>query len=129
MFRIFCFLVYYVALMLLGVAIIVGAFYLTYWLAVLGMVFGIFFTILSIIGLWAFAIMFAIYLVKPLFSFSKNENASRVEVDESDCPELFAMIREVAESTQCPMPKHVFLTPDVNACVFYNTAFGAYSSP
>lgn len=129
MFRIFCFLVYYVALMLLGVAIIVGAFYLTYWLAVLGMIFGIFFTILSIIGLWAFAIMFAIYLVKPLFSFSKNENASRVEVDESDCPELFAMIREVAESTQCPMPKHVFLTPDVNACVFYNTSFWSIFFP
>lgn len=129
MFRIFCFLVYYVALMLLGVAIIVGAFYLTYPLAVLSMVFGIFFAIFSIIGLWAFAIMFAIYLVKPLFSFSKNENTSRVEVDESDCPELFAMIREVAESTQCPMPKHVFLTPDVNACVFYNTSFWSIFFP
>ena len=130
LFRIFCFLLYYVALIALGVAIFVGAFYLTFGLAVIGMAIGAWwFTILAIIGLWTFVIMFGLYLVKPLFSFKKNENDSRMEVEEADCPELFAMLRDVAEKTQCKMPKHVFLSPDVNACVFYDMCFWSIFFP
>lgn len=123
-FRICCFLIYYVVLMVLGLAIFVGALYLTFYLAAIGLAIGgWWFTLLAIIGLWTFVVMFGLYLVKPLFSFKKNENDSRVEVEEADCPELFAMLSDVAEKTRCKMPKHVFLSPDVNACVFYDTSF------
>ena len=130
MFRICCFLIYYVVLMVLGVGIFVGALYLTFDLAVIGLAIGAWlFTLLAIIGLWTFVVMFGLYLVKPLFSFKKDENDSRVGVEEADCPELFAMLRDVAEKTRCKMPKHVFLSPDVNACVFYDTSFWSIFFP
>ena len=129
-FRICCFLIYYVVLMVLGLAIFVGALYLTFYLAAIGLAIGgWWFTLLAIIGLWTFVVMFGLYLVKPLFSFKKNENDSRVEVEEADCPELFAMLSDVAEKTRCKMPKHVFLSPDVNACVFYDTSFWSIFFP
>lgn len=39
------------------------------------------------------------------------------------------MIRDVARQTGCKMPKHVYLSPDVNACVFYNTSFWSIFFP
>ena len=42
---------------------------------------------------------------------------------------MFAMIRDVARQTGCKMPKHVYLSPDVNACVFYNTSFWSIFFP
>ena len=52
-----------------------------------------------------------------------------MEVTESDCPQLFQMIHEVALATRCKMPKHVYLSPDVNACVFYDTSFWSIFFP
>ncbi len=39
------------------------------------------------------------------------------------------MIRDVADKTACRMPKHVYLSPDVNACVFFNTSFWSIFFP
>lgn len=133
MVRIFFFLVYYVALIVLGMVILIGAFKVSCYLgaemvshpdSLLPL-----YLLLCIIGVWAFALMIGIYLIKPLFSFHKDENGRRVEVSEDDCPELFAVISDVARSTRCQMPKHVFLTPDVNACVFYDTSFWSIFLP
>ena len=46
---------------------------------------------------------------------------NRVEVKREECPKLFSMIADVAKSTGNKMPKHVYLTAEVNACVFYNS--------
>lgn len=133
MLRIAFFVIYYILLIALGVAIICGAFLASYNLLLLlpsvRSIRGIICGVLLIIGLVLFSLMIGLYLIKPLFAFNRNKNAKRVEVRESECPELFAMIREVAEKTACKMPKHVFLSPDVNACVFYNTSFWSIFFP
>lgn len=39
-----------------------------------------------------------------------NNNESRRLITETECPQLFQAIREVALETQCPMPKSIFIT-------------------
>lgn len=124
--RIALFVIYYILLIALGVAIILGLFSLIYhwwFIFISGPI------IFVTIGLVLFSLMLGLYLIKPLFAFNKNKNAERVEVHESECPELFALIRDVAEKTACKMPRHVFLSPDVNACVFYDTSFWSIFFP
>ena len=134
LFRILLFLAYYIGLICLGIAIIAGIAYVTVtWLPdVLIAIDSLRFIILCVIfwaGLCCFALVFGVYLVKPLFSSTKNVNNQRVEVTESDCPELFATIRDIANGVGTKMPKHVYLTTDVNACVFYNTTFWSIFFP
>ena len=134
LFRILLFLVYYIGLIVLGLAIIVGIAYASFaWLPdVLIAVSYIRLIIICVIiwaGLCSFALVFGAYLVKPLFSSTKSINNQRVEVSEKDCPELFVMIRDVAKGVGTKMPKHVYLTTDVNACVFYNTTFWSIFFP
>ena len=133
LFRIVCFVIYYLMLIALGVVVFVESFKVVRDLVVL------FFEtenpiaylgyILLIIGLSFFALMLGSYLIKPLFSFKKDKKANRIEVNESECPDLYAMIREVAAATHCAMPKRIYLSPDVNACVFYDTSFWSIFFP
>ena len=132
--RIGCFLLYYLLLIALGVIIVIGSFWGSYHLIIdvlpeVGSGRAIILIIMSVIGLFLLAIMLGIYLIKPLFAFKKNHNETRVEVFETECPDLFAMIRDVAGKTGCKMPKHVYLSPDVNACVFYDTSFWSIFFP
>ena len=134
LFRILLFLIYYIGLICLGLAIIAGIAYVSItWLPEILIAIGnIRLIILCVIfwaGLCCFALVFGAYLVKPLFSSTKNVNNQRVEVTESDCPELFSTIRAIANGVGTKMPKHVYLTTDVNACVFYNTTFWSIFFP
>lgn len=132
--RICCFLLYYIILIGIGAVILVGAFWASYHLILdvlpeIHNIRAMILIIMAVIGICLLALMLGVYLIKPLFSFSKNSKNTRVEVFESECPELFAMIRDLANNTQCQMPKHVYLSPDVNACVFYNTSFWSIFFP
>lgn len=132
--RIVLFLAYYLALICLGVIILIGAIrvadYLgTDYLPRIESGRGAIAVIGAIAGILSLAGIFGIYLIKPLFSFTKSANAERVEVKESDCPKLFDLIRKLSKSTGFRMPRHVYLTTDVNACVFYNTGFWSIFLP
>ena len=134
LFRICCFLIFYIILIGLGAAILVGAFWASFHLIFdilpeVGNIRAMIFIVMVVIGICLLALMLGIYLIKPLFSFRKNTKATRVEVSESECPALFAMIKTLANNTKCQMPKHVYLSPDVNACVFYNTSFWSIFFP
>ena len=133
--RVALFLAYYFVLIYFGVIILVVALgvakilafdYLPYmfksWVAMVLM-------ISIIVGLPAFAAAFGIYLIKPLFSFTKNLNKERVAVSRKDCPKLFDLIESLSNRTGFRMPRHVYLTTDVNACVFYNTGFWSIFLP
>lgn len=50
------------------------------------------------------------------------------EVSERDQPQLFALIREVAQSMNTAMPRHVYLIPDVNAFVTEVGGFMGFGS-
>jgi Zn-dependent protease with chaperone function len=74
--------------------------------------------------------MLTIFLIKPLFSFTRSkESDNSVEVFREDCPRLFAVIDDIVRHTGNKMPKHVYLSADVNACVFFNSSFWSIFFP
>ena len=125
--RVVLFLVYYVGLILLGIGLILGMFFLSKMLFVGLLELEYINLRVLIIGgmlwlaMWWFCIQVALYLVKPLFMVNRDYDDSRREVDRDECPELFAMIEDVAGKTGNKMPTHVYLSAEQNACVFYET--------
>ena len=124
--RVVLFLFYYVTLIVIGLSLLAGAAWVTYSIpGFLGTLDHLNYRLL-IAGLiafgamWWFCIQIGFYLVKPLFVPAKMSNDNQLEIMESDCPELFSMIREVSQATGNKMPRHVYLSPEVNACVFYD---------
>ena len=128
--RIVLFVLYYIALVAVGVGIFALAAWATWALVrLMTETGGNWYILVVIAGIWALAVMFGYYLVRPLFKFTKNEKPGRVEVFRKDCPELFAVIDDIAKTVKAKKPKHVYLTADSNACVFFNTSFWSIFFP
>lgn len=125
--RVALFIAYYTALILIGIALFAGAFFATYGLVSnIGDVAhisirGIIYLIVALLAMWWFCIQIAGHLVGPLFTVHKTSGEGRVEVTRKDCPELFDIIVDIAKSTGNKMPKHVYLSAEVNAYVFYDS--------
>ncbi|RYY52603.1 MAG: hypothetical protein EOO09_20900 [Chitinophagaceae bacterium] len=120
------FLIVYIALMIAAVALAALCFY--FGVAII-IALPKFLTIVAGVGLMAVGVSVIFFLIKFIFSVSKMENAGRVEVTETEQPRLFAFIRRLSEETRTPFPKKIFLSPDVNACVFYNSSFWSMFFP
>ncbi len=80
-------------------------------------------SLLVIIGGWIIIIGFLWAIVKSLFVFSHSEAPDRLEILQSNAPQLFTLIEEISKSAGEKMPKHVYVSPEVNACVFYNKPY------
>lgn len=85
--------------------------------------------ILAGIGLIGVGIMVLVFLVKFLFAVSKFDRSGSVEIKEAEQPQLFAFIRQLTIDTQTPFPKKIYLSPEVNACVFYDSSFWSMFLP
>ncbi len=124
--RVILFLVYYVTLIVIGFLLLVGATWVTFsipdflsgleYVNVKLLIAGV----IVLLAMWWFCIQIGFYLIKPLFIYPRSSSDNRLEINERDCPGLFSMIRDVAHATGNKMPKHVYLSPEVNACVFYD---------
>ncbi len=66
------------------------------------------------------AAFLAVFLGKGLFFVRHQADPARVELTEADEPQLFAFIRRLAAETGAKPPYRVFLSPRVNAAVFYD---------
>lgn len=88
-----------------------------------------FLTLILGTGLAGVGIMVLYFLFKFVFSSHKVDRANLIEIKHQDHPLLFEFIRKVADETQTPMPKHVFISPEVNACVFYDSGFWSMFLP
>lgn len=62
------------------------------------------------------------FLVKALFKRQRWDDPLLMEVREAEHPELFAFLRRLCVETGAPFPHRVFLHPEVNASVFYNSS-------
>lgn len=79
-------------------------------------------TIILGLGLIVLGASVFFFMVKFVFAVSKDENNGRVEITEEEQPRLFAFIRQLVTDTNTQFPRKIFLSPDVNACVFYNSS-------
>ena len=123
---ILAFFIVYLLLVTAAAALSVGCFYAGIFIifklaSVLGLMLGL--------GLMALGVSVIFFLIKFIFAVSKDENASRVEITESEQPGLFAFIRKLTEETKTPFPRKIFISPYVNACVFYNSSFWSMFLP
>ena len=74
---------------------------------------------------WMLAIVMGVlflFLVKALFKWRKQKDEMRLEINVRQHPELFEFIRKICADTKAPFPGKVFLTPEVNAAVFYDSS-------
>ncbi|MVM37696.1 M48 family metalloprotease [Spirosoma sp. HMF3257] len=87
------------------------------------------FTVIIGIGLLALGVMFLLFLVKFLVAVNKNQNDQRIEVTAEEQPHLFAFINRLADEVNAPKPYKIYVSPNVNACVFYNSSFWSLFLP
>ena len=87
------------------------------------------YTLLFGLGCILLALMILYFLVKFLFASNKSDTSRFIELHEASQPSLFEFIRNITEETKTPFPKKIFLSPDVNASVFYNSGFWSMFLP
>lgn len=86
-------------------------------------------TILGAAGLFSVGVFVFIFLVKFIFRRNNYNTRHLIEVTRTHQPELFAIIDEIVMETKVQAPKKVFLYPDVNASVSYNSVFWSMFLP
>lgn len=65
--------------------------------------------------------MILYFLVKFIFETKKSDKANHTEIFEKDYPELFDFVRKLSAETGTDFPLHIYISPDVNAAVFYDS--------
>ncbi|MCJ8345855.1 M48 family metallopeptidase, partial [bacterium] len=66
------------------------------------------------------SIFLTLFLIKGLFFVRRGNLDNCFEITKKEQPELFRFIYRIADEAGAPRPYKVFLSADVNACVFYN---------
>jgi Zn-dependent protease with chaperone function len=75
------------------------------------------------------ALFFLLFLVGGLLAVKHAKDESLVEISETEQPLLFAFLRRVAHEAHAPTPHRIFLSPRVNAAVFYDVSFWSLIFP
>ena len=120
------FLIVYIFLVIFSVALAIGCVIIGFEVIVglaslIGLLLGV--------GIISIGIMVFIFLIKFIFSVKKFDEAGSIQVTESAEPQLFNFIRQLTLDTQTQFPKKIILSPEVNACVFYNDSFWSMFFP
>ncbi len=64
--------------------------------------------------------LLALFMLKGLFFVRRGGGGGDLEVTPANQPELFAFLHRLADEAGAPRPHRVFLSPRVNAAVFYD---------
>ena len=114
------FVLFYLLILVLSMGLTAGCIYAGMMLIV---AFPKFITIVLGVGLASFGVLIFIFLVKFMFKSTQEDTSYLYEVTRKDQPELFSIIDELVHRIDTNFPKKVYLTPEVNAAVFYHTGF------
>ena len=124
--NILLFFVVYIILFLLSIGLTIACFYggVAIIVAIPRLT-----TILAGLGLIGLGVMVFVFLIKFLFAVTRYDRSGIIEVNEEEQPKLFAFIRQLTKDTQTPFPKKIFISPEVNASVFYDSSFWSMFLP
>lgn len=75
-----------------------------------------------------FLLLYGLYPLKFLFSKATKREKYK-EAHKKDCPELFKLVSKVATATGNKMPKHIYLSEDVNATVYFDNTLKSILFP
>lgn len=120
------FIVIYLLLIAFSVGLTIGGVYLGIMIIVVAPSI---ITVLIGIGLASLGVLVFLFLLKFLLSTQKIDRSHLQEISAKDEPELFAMIEEIVKKVETDFPKKVYLSSDVNACVFYDSSFWSMFFP
>lgn len=81
------------------------------------------------IGLLCVGFFVLFFLIKFIFKKHIIDRSGLIEITDKDQPELFALLREVVQEVRTDFPKKVYLSPEVNASVFYDSGFWSMFFP
>lgn len=120
------FLLTYIALLAIGAGLAIACCFAGIWIMIdsphaIVLIIGV--------GLIALGVSVLFFLVKFIFAVSKDDNPRRIEITEEEQPRLFSFIRRLTADTNTHFPRKIFLSPDVNACVFYHSSFWSMFLP
>lgn len=80
-------------------------------------------------GVIVTGLMVFFFMVKFIFAVSRVDKSGIIEISEPEQPRLFAFTRQLASDIGTPFPKRIYLSADVNACVFYDSSFWSMFLP
>lgn len=120
------FIVVYFALLGLAFYSIYVAGIAAFWLVVS---FTHWITIIIGIGLVAMGCLLVAFMLKFLFQSNDSQEEGDILIGPAEEPALFSLIDEVVGQLGVKPPKKVFLTPEVNASVVYNSSFWSMFFP
>ncbi|MDR0233225.1 MAG: M48 family metalloprotease, partial [Zoogloeaceae bacterium] len=69
------------------------------------------------------AAFLAIFMLKALFFRDRSDLSGVIEITADQHPRLFEFLHRLADEADAPRPHRVFLSPRVNAAVFYDLSF------
>ncbi len=75
------------------------------------------------LGIFIFTIcagLLSVFMAKSLFVVKKAGNPGGIEVNAKQEPELVSFLHKLADEVGAPKPHRIFITPEVNAAVFYD---------
>jgi Zn-dependent protease with chaperone function len=81
------------------------------------------------IGLASLGFFIVMFLFKFMFKKHKIDRSNLTEITQKQEPQLFQFIQEIVEEVQTDFPKKIYLSSDVNACVFYDSSFWSMFFP
>ena len=109
------------AIVLVWVCIKVGLFVMVMHMGWINLLIGL--------GIMLMGVLVIFFMIKFLFASSDGTQAMGIQIQESDEPALFEFIRRVVGEVGTHFPAKIFLIPDVNASVFYNSSFWSLFFP
>ncbi len=74
----------------------------------------------SLVVAAACAAFLAVFMLKALFFVKHGGKSDDIEITIAEQPRLFAFLHRLADEAGAPRPHRVFLSPRVNAAVFYD---------
>ncbi len=81
------------------------------------------------IGLGSLGFFILFFLLKFLLKSNKMDRSHLIEITRKDESELFQLIDEIVKQVGTSFPKKIYLSPDVNASVFYDSSFWSMFFP
>lgn len=125
-FGIVLFIFLYLLLIVFGAILLVVCSMLAYALVALRISW---ITIAMGLGLFALGVMFFIFTIKFIFASTKEEETLEIQIHQKDHPMLFDFIKKLSKEVGTSFPRKIFLVPEVNAFVSYNSSFWSMFLP
>ncbi|MGC4039846.1 MAG: M48 family metallopeptidase [Flavobacterium sp.] len=125
-FSIILFIVVYLLLLLLAVGIAAGSCIAAFFMVTAAPSFITLMLGIGLVGIGGFIVYF---MIKFLFAENKNDYSHMTEITRAEEPELFGMIQELVDTIGTDFPKKIYISPEVNASVFYDSSFWSMFFP